>query len=228
MRVAHPALSHCELQQNDATNVPYRRLTDMWIPQLPRKLWWSHNAYYHQWLLRHLPQSIGSALDVGCGKGDLARALANRTDQVDAVDASHTMIERASAIESEVNWLPGDILDETLPLRANGYDVVTAVSSLHHMPLTMGLNRLAKPGSPRWPTGNSGPVPRGNTSGLRHRRGSVTRKRPGRRPTGNPRQSRKTNRIRHASPGPNRNTERNQKRSKNNNPERPSNPPPVL
>lgn len=116
----------------------------MWIPRLPRALWWSHNAHYHRWLLRHLPLTFGSALDVGSGKGDLARALAQRADHVDGVDASHSMIARAGAEPSTVNWIAGDILDETLPLRPNGYDVVTAVSSLHHMPLKPGLSRLAE------------------------------------------------------------------------------------
>ena len=115
----------------------------MWIPQLPRALWWSHNAYYSSRLLRALPATIGSALDVGAGKGDLARALATKAAHVDAVDRSALMIEQASRSSSAVTWIQGDILDDQLPLRPNGYDVVTAVSSLHHMPLEAGLRRLA-------------------------------------------------------------------------------------
>jgi SAM-dependent methyltransferase len=121
----------------------------MWIPQLPRALWWSHNAYYHRWMLRHLPPTVGWALDVGCGRGDLAMAMAGRAQHVDAVDASEAMIEVARrraviAGAGAVNWVAGDILDGTLPLRSNGYDVVTAVASLHHMPLYPGLRRLAE------------------------------------------------------------------------------------
>lgn len=112
---------------------------------MPSALWWSHNAYYHRWLLRRLPLRIGSVLDVGCGKGHLAHALAGRADVVDAVDPSETMIQAARAQwpEPNVTWVHGDVLDDTLPLRANGYDVVTAVSSLHHMPLGPALRRLA-------------------------------------------------------------------------------------
>lgn len=118
-------------------------LQNVWIPRLPESLWWSHNAYYHRWLCRHLPPVIGTVLDVGCGRGSLAAALAGRADHVDAVDPSPVMIEHASRLTSDVNWVLGDVLDPTLPLRPNGYDVVTAVSSLHHLPLVPGLRRLA-------------------------------------------------------------------------------------
>jgi SAM-dependent methyltransferase len=116
----------------------------VWIPQLPRSLWWSHNAYYHRWLLTHLPSRVGTALDVGCGRGSLAAALARRAGAVDAVDPSPVMIEEARRRSSDVNWILGDVLDPALPLRPAGYDVVMAVSSLHHMPLVPGLRRLAE------------------------------------------------------------------------------------
>ncbi|HEY3753254.1 MAG TPA: class I SAM-dependent methyltransferase [Pseudonocardiaceae bacterium] len=115
----------------------------MWIPQLPRALWWDHNAYYHQWLLRQLPARVDSALDVGCGAGVLASRLADRAGHVDAVDASELMIAKARARTQSVRWLHGDILDETLPLDPSGYGLVTAISSLHHMPLRPALRRLA-------------------------------------------------------------------------------------
>ena len=116
----------------------------MWIPRLPQALLWDHNAYYHRWLARSLPDRVGTVLDVGCGTGGLARLLACRADRVDAVDRSAVMIEQARvAAPANVRWLLGDILDGTLVLQARGYDVVTAVSSLHHMPLRPALRRLA-------------------------------------------------------------------------------------
>jgi SAM-dependent methyltransferase len=116
----------------------------MWVPQLPQALWWDHNAYYHQWLLRQLPARVDSALDVGCGAGVLASLLAERAGHVDAVDAAEVMTEKARARTQQVKWLHGDILDETLPLDPSGYGLVTAISSLHHMPLRPALSRLAE------------------------------------------------------------------------------------
>ena len=50
-----------------------------------------HNVYYHDFLLRHLPARCASALEVGCGTGRFARALAGRADSVLAVDPSATI-----------------------------------------------------------------------------------------------------------------------------------------
>lgn len=106
--------------------------------QLPERLRWDHNAWYRRWLLRQLPSRAGSALDVGCGLGDLARSL--RADEVTAIDASARMIERASATSERVRWIHGDVLTYDL----GRYDVVTAEASLHHLPLREGLTRLAE------------------------------------------------------------------------------------
>lgn len=111
--------------------------------QLPEKLRWNHNEWYRRWLLRQLPSRVESALDVGCGLGDLARSV--NADQVTAIDASARMIERASATSEKIRWIHGDVLTHDL----DRYDVVTAEASLHHLPLREGLSRLAeltKPG----------------------------------------------------------------------------------
>lgn len=111
--------------------------------KLPERLRWDHNAWYRRWLLRQLPSDAGSALDVGCGLGDLARSI--RAGEVTAIDASARMIERAGATSDEVRWIHGDVLTHDL----GRYDVVTAEASLHHLPLREGLARLAeltKPG----------------------------------------------------------------------------------
>lgn len=115
--------------------------------QLPEKLRWNHNEWYRRWLLRQLPSQVGSALDVGCGLGDLARSISDisRAGRVTAIDASERMIERASATSDRIEWIHGDVLTHDL----GRYDVVTAEASLHHLPLREGLTRLAeltKPG----------------------------------------------------------------------------------
>lgn len=116
------------------------------VPQLPASLAWDHNAHYHPWLLGQLPAAPGRVLDAGCGAGALAARLAGQAASVDAVDASPDMIERARSQwpgATTVRWIRGDLLDPGLPLAAGGYDAVTALSSLHHLPLRPGLSRLA-------------------------------------------------------------------------------------
>jgi SAM-dependent methyltransferase len=118
----------------------------MRIPQLPAELQWDHNAHYHRWLLRQLPEQASRMLDAGCGAGALASSLAERADRVDAVDRSAAITEQARSRLSgaaNVRWLTGDLLDPDLPLAPEGYDAVIALSSLHHMPLKAGLTRLA-------------------------------------------------------------------------------------
>lgn len=119
----------------------------MRIPALPPALQWDHNAHYHRWLLRQVPAGATRALDVGCGAGLLAVRLAAAGLAVDAVDASPAMIARAAGrsepFAAAVRWLHGDVLDPALGLAAGGYDVVSAVAVLHHLPLSPGLDRLA-------------------------------------------------------------------------------------
>jgi len=122
------------------------RVRRMWMPQLPQPLRWDHNAHYHRWLVRQLPQASQNVLDVGCGAGGLAAKVAARAGHVDAVDVSPPMIARARTLHgtaTNIRWVVGDLLDPAVPLEHAGYDLVTAVSSLHHMPLRPALGRLA-------------------------------------------------------------------------------------
>ena len=56
---------------------------------------WDHNSHYHPFLLRQLPERLSEALEVGCGTGEFARLLAERSETVLAVDLSPRMIEAA-------------------------------------------------------------------------------------------------------------------------------------
>lgn len=121
-------------------------MTVMRLPQLPERLWWDHNAHYHRWLLRQLPSRAERVLDVGCGSGRLACTLAARAEQVDALDRSPAMLDQARRRCPEapnLRWLEGDLLDPAVPPSDGGYDAITALSSLHHMPLERALERLA-------------------------------------------------------------------------------------
>ena len=109
--------------------------------QTPEALLWDHNAHYHRWVLRQVPAGTARAFDAGCGDGALARRLAVRVPEVYALDVSPVMIERARSLSTattNIHWLTGDVLDHH-----GHYDLVTAVSSLHHLPLRPAVERLA-------------------------------------------------------------------------------------
>jgi 2-polyprenyl-3-methyl-5-hydroxy-6-metoxy-1,4-benzoquinol methylase len=103
---------------------------------------WDHNAWYHRAVLRRLPAGCGSVLDVGCGAGALATALARRCRVVDALDRDPRMAGRArAAVPDGVRVLEDDVLTADLP--AGRYDAVVSMSALHHLPLEAALERLA-------------------------------------------------------------------------------------
>lgn len=108
-----------------------------------RRLQWDHNAHYHRTLLRRIPRRFGRGLDVGCGKGAFARRLARRAGAVDAVDVAPDIVavarSRTPAV-ANVRFLVGDVLDPSLHLA--GYDVITGLAVIHHMPLGPALDRL--------------------------------------------------------------------------------------
>ncbi|MGY1651432.1 methyltransferase domain-containing protein [Geodermatophilus sp. SYSU D01119] len=103
---------------------------------------WDHNAHYRPLLLRAVPRGAGRVLEVGCGAGDLAAALARRAARVDAVDRSPEMVAAARArVPGDVQVLEADVL--ALPLPRDAYDAVVGMSVLHHLPLEEALRALA-------------------------------------------------------------------------------------
>jgi SAM-dependent methyltransferase len=103
---------------------------------------WDHNAYYHRLLLRQMPQRCRRVLDVGCGAGAFAARLAQRSEQVDALDRSAEMIEEAKhRTPGNVNCVLADVLADPLP--GKDYDAIFSICALHHMPLQDSLPVLA-------------------------------------------------------------------------------------
>jgi trans-aconitate methyltransferase len=84
-------------------------------------------------------------LDLGAGEGALARPLASRVDQVDAVDPSTAMIEigrqRPGGAAANLRWILGSAEDAEL---AGPYVLVTAGASLHWMLPKPTMSRLAQ------------------------------------------------------------------------------------
>jgi ubiquinone/menaquinone biosynthesis C-methylase UbiE len=95
-------------------------------------------------LLSHMPARCQSALDVGCGVGELTRRIASMSDEVLGIDRAENMIDvarRLSAEVSNVSFQLGDFLSAELPDEA--YDFVLSVASIHHMDFNEGLNKMA-------------------------------------------------------------------------------------
>ncbi|MGW7498750.1 class I SAM-dependent methyltransferase [Streptomyces luteogriseus] len=112
---------------------------------------WDHNARFHRWILRQLPERVGTALDVGCGSGDLARLLAGRADRVHGIDADLEITVRARELTPAAAPVTYAEADALTGLGDQSYDVITCVAAVHHLPLTRALqtfrDRLAPGGT---------------------------------------------------------------------------------
>ncbi|WDV49733.1 class I SAM-dependent methyltransferase [Streptomyces coeruleorubidus] len=112
---------------------------------------WDHNAHFHRWILRQFPRRVGSALDVGCGSGDLARLLAGRAERVHGVDADPAITARARELTPTAVPVTYTVADAPAGLPDGPYDVITCVAVVHHLPFTQALeafrDRLAPGGT---------------------------------------------------------------------------------
>ncbi len=90
------------------------------------------------------------ALDVACGTGDIAFALAERGANVVGLDFTPRMIElaRAKPRGSQLAWILGDMA--SLPVSGDVFDVVTTGYGLRNVPDLPGalteIHRVLKPG----------------------------------------------------------------------------------
>jgi 2-polyprenyl-3-methyl-5-hydroxy-6-metoxy-1,4-benzoquinol methylase len=89
--------------------------------------------------------SRGRLVDVGCGRGDLWRALSSRFDRYCGVDAV-----RYDDFPPDADFLKVDLDAPGWPLADGEADVVTAVETIEHLEnpweFVRSLARLAKPG----------------------------------------------------------------------------------
>jgi SAM-dependent methyltransferase len=115
---------------------------------------WEHNKLYHRLLWRELPARIGSALEIGCGAGELTAALAARAERVLALDLSTEMLAAAGARcagRANVELVQADALVH--PLAHAQFDLVVSIATLHHLPLAPMLARARdalRPGGLLW------------------------------------------------------------------------------
>lgn len=108
------------------------------------------NRDYHPFLLRQLPVPCDTVVEIGCGSGGLARAIAAYAGRVIAVDFSPRMIEsarRQSASFSNIEYVQVDVRDWSVPNAS--VDCVVSVTTLHHLdhePFLRSVCQWLRPG----------------------------------------------------------------------------------
>jgi SAM-dependent methyltransferase len=90
-----------------------------------------------------IPDGCRRSLDVGCGNGELTRELHRRgIPEVVGLDRDEACIRRCRSYpgSGDIEYVVGDV--NTAELAPEGFHLVSAVSSLHHMDARAGLVRL--------------------------------------------------------------------------------------
>jgi ubiquinone/menaquinone biosynthesis C-methylase UbiE len=99
------------------------------------------------------PQAGDAALDVACGPGLLACALARRVSHATGIDLTPAMLEQARRNQREqgidnVSWNCGDVT--AMPYRDHTFDIATCRFAFHHFPLPLPvlreMRRVCRPG----------------------------------------------------------------------------------
>lgn len=111
---------------------------------------WSHNSHYHPFLLKHVPQHIETALEIGCGTGGFSRLLAQRADHVLALDLSPQMIRIARERSADYPNIEYERANaEVRELPESAFDCIATIATMHHLPLEamlLKMKRALKPG----------------------------------------------------------------------------------
>ncbi|MEA2165571.1 MAG: hypothetical protein QOK37_3698 [Thermoanaerobaculia bacterium] len=105
---------------------------------------WDFNQHEHRHLLGLLPDRVESLLDVGCGTGAFARAVAARCDRVTAIDLSPGMVERARrhpASPGNIEYSVRDVFSESLAPAS--FDALVSIAAVHHIGLSAAFARFA-------------------------------------------------------------------------------------
>lgn len=119
-----------------------------WLRRLNARHPWSHNDYFHSWILANLPEETSRALDVGCGRGELVTALAAHFTHVVGVDSDSAM--RGVAGRSSGDLENVIIADRGLhSWRDNSFDLVTMIAVLHHLEIEAALRQVRRILAPR-------------------------------------------------------------------------------
>jgi SAM-dependent methyltransferase len=111
---------------------------------------WTANNQYHNSLLRYVPANCENGLEIGCGTGAFARALAKRCKRVVALDLSAEMIRAARSRSGQFDNLEFQRADAmTWDFPRSHFDFVCSIATLHHLEqreLLLKIKDALKPG----------------------------------------------------------------------------------
>ena len=111
---------------------------------------WTSNNQYHNSLLRYVREGCEHALEIGCGTGAFARALAKRCGRVVALDLSAEMIRVARSRSGRFENLEFQLADAmTWSFPQSHFDFVCSIATLHHLEqreLLLRIKNALKPG----------------------------------------------------------------------------------
>ena len=124
-----------------------------WDPQGEFRPLHEINPLRLEWIDRHARLAGKKVLDVGCGGGILAEAMAQRGAQVTGIDLSEKGLRVAELhlLESKLNIVYRKAMAEEFAAEHPGeFDVVTCMELLEHVPepasMVAACARLARPG----------------------------------------------------------------------------------
>ena len=111
---------------------------------------WTTNNHYHGFLLQHVPRNCVNAMEIGCGTGTFARALARRCKRVVAFDLSSEMIRVARDRSRGFGNLEFQLADATTyDFPKAHFDFICSIATLHHLEqreLLVKLKEALRPG----------------------------------------------------------------------------------
>ncbi len=116
----------------------YDTLTHLWESE---KFNLDNGIEAHQRALQFAKET-GAGLDVGCGlTGRFSQLLLDKGYEVDGVDVSEQMIEKAKQKLPKVRYFHADVCQWALPTR---YDFISAWDCLWHVPLNQQRSLMEK------------------------------------------------------------------------------------
>lgn len=112
----------------------WRVASEGWEPEAENWIAWArepdHDAFhlYRDQFLELVPAAGNNTLEVGCGEGRVARALAARGHRVTAIEASPSLAGAARELDQQSTYLLADATE--LPFAKESFDLVVAYNSL--------------------------------------------------------------------------------------------------